>query len=132
MATHQDVSSISYNGTTNKVEISHGATPIQTDYSVSSGQTFQMTRNGSVWDIDVTTGELSTEIILMKFLESHVNIDFGEDLSGGTWYYSIIVIGEDDIRDGLHSEDNQLMVGMESSAISLKVSSGIITIKKDR
>ena len=131
MATLQNVSSIIYNSSTNNLEVTYGATPVQQNYSVSSGQKLQMSRSGSEWDLEINSGEISTDNILMKFPTTHVSIDFGEEQSGGVWYYSIIVIGEDDIRDGLYSADNQFMVGMKSDPISVKVDSGLITIKKD-
>ena len=131
MATLTNVTIISYQDDT--VTIFHDGEPTGEDFDTTSGVTLQFIKQSTTTDMDVTTGELSTYGGYLEFEKELVDIDFSKiwEYYNGDWYRNLIVIGEDDIRDGLYASDNRLKLGMAQKSISIKTDTNKFYIKKE-
>lgn len=129
MLTLKNVKNISFDEGNLSIEVTYDGGLLKT-YNISSAKSLQMVRTGSQWDLNISEEALEKETVILKFPKSLINLDFGADVNGGNYYYSLIIIGEEEIRDGLYNESNQFLIGMKSSPINLQLDQGTFIIKR--
>ena len=131
MSTLRGVTSVTYQS--DNVTIKHDGDPNGEDFSTSSGLTLKFIKQTSSTDMEVTTGELSTYGASFELDKNLIDIEFASvwEYYNGDWYRNLLVVGENDIRDGLYASDNRFKIGMAQKKISIKTDTNKFYIKKE-